>query len=192
MVCLRDLFILSALLTVSGASLSNDSSVCDVNQLYQSEAELNFGLILNECLETSPKGWTYINSAIWTIDRLADLNLTNFLSLGLSVFQTCAEDDYYNPIYKIFRENQENYFLNVISDKVIPNKIHQFGDLLKVPLTVTDKYHTSLIKATVKLLSVLNQTKNITVYVEDINILQEFYRYTKEELMCIKTVVILE
>lgn len=185
--------ILINLLTVNSAFVNNsESSACNVNQVYNIEGQIRIAIVLNECANSTPISWTYVNSAIWTVERLNFLNFTYPLSLGLSVFQTCTEADYYNPIYKIFKQDDEGLILGALSTENFPPKIVQFGNLLDVHLEVINKYRTFLAEATVKLLVTLDLTENVTVYSEEREVLQKFYKFTREEFICVRNAFISE
>ncbi|KAF5307897.1 hypothetical protein FQR65_LT06464 [Abscondita terminalis] len=151
-------------------SAISNRSVCSVNSVYDLYGDLNVALIVNECANLSPISWTYVNSALWMINRLNTENFTSPLSLGLTVYQACGEDDTYNVVYDIFAKRHDRYFLETYLSQPIDNNINRF----------------------VKLLQALDFKNNITVYAENELDLQKFYALTRAENICVKNGVVFE
>ncbi|KAK4876334.1 hypothetical protein RN001_012756 [Aquatica leii] len=184
------ILLLSNVLLVSVAI--NNQSLCGVNQMYDLNGDLNIALIVNECSSVNSVSWTYVNSALWITNRLNTINFTSPLSLGLSVFQTCTEDDNYDAIYKIFKERDQRYFLNTYLKQPLDTKLVRFSNALKVRLSTITARNNWAMDCAIKLLLTLGFRDNITVYAENEHNLEEFYSLARINQICIKNGFVFE
>ncbi|KAK5644945.1 hypothetical protein RI129_006245 [Pyrocoelia pectoralis] len=180
------IFTLANVLIVSG------TSVCGVNEVYEDKKDLNFVLLFKECSLLNCNSRTYINSAIWTVNQLNDLNFTSPVNLGLTVYHTCSEGDDYNVIYKIFRTYEAEGFVGALSNHALSKSLKRFSDALDIHLTVTNSYQIWIIEATVKFLLTFESRTNVTVYAESENVLRLFYSLTKYANVCVKNGYVLK
>lgn len=167
---------------------------CEKLSEFDAKRDLNLALIVKECdynemILTKSK----IQSAIWIVDRLNTLNYTGSLKLGISAFTACEERKYLETIFRVHQLSAERVYLGVVSDQVSPeSRVKNFCKVLDVQFKTGARYWDLLVKTTVKLLAVLEWKENITVVAKNSQILDEFYRYTRREWMCVKCGMVFE
>lgn len=168
---------------------------CDLkNLIYSTDGDLKVGVLINDCNNSSDKSRlnTYVNSAIFTKERINSLGYTKPFKFGLSIYEVCLERDYYNTLYDLFKQNDERFLLGVVNLNKVPKKVVEFSKVLDVPMKYTNLFWLPLVKASVKLLNVLNWKTNVTVISSNFNVLQEFHRYTRREWICVKKALLFE
>lgn len=165
---------------------------CGQDATFVLSGELRFALLVQECNSSEiVHTRTLVNSAIWTAERLNFLEYTGPLRLGLAAFKVCREADYFKALFKIFSNRQEDsLLLGVISDRRLPRKLEEFAGVLEVDHEVTTKYLKYLVKASVRLLGVLELQENVTVVASREDVLFEFFRQSRKEWICVRRCVL--
>ncbi|KAB0795239.1 hypothetical protein PPYR_12078 [Photinus pyralis] len=172
--------------TLANVLIASGTSVCGVNEVYDNKKDLNFALLLQECSPINPESWTYINSAIWTADRLNKLNFTSPFNFGLTVYQTCSEAEDYDAIYKIFKEEETGILVGALSNHPLSKNSKRFSDALDLRFVVTDSYQIWIFEAAVKFLLTFDSSTNVTIYAENENVLRILYSLTKNANICVQ------
>lgn len=164
-----------------------------VNILHESDGDLKLSFLLEDCSENLPVesnlGRTYVNSAIWTIERLNLLQTTSPLTLGLSVYQTCNDSDVYNSLFHIFQQHENSYQIGIVNIKPFSRSLIEFCKALDIKTKYVHKHWKPLIKAAVELLALLNWKQNVTILSEYKEILQDFYKYSRRQWICVEQII---
>lgn len=181
------LFVLINFLLVYSSAINNHSQV---GELINTEGQLKIALILNECTLSNRTSKTYANAALWLANRLNALNYTHPLRLGLSVRGVCSQDDYYDSIFKVYKESSKFIFVSSLASDNLPEKVLQFQKILGVNFGTLVKHTLFAIEACIGLLQVLDFRNNVTVYSDDRDILQQFYELAHENLICVQNGII--
>lgn len=164
---------------------------CGHPQAFRMSGDVHIALLIHQCDNSEILvGKTSINTAIWTVERLNSLEYTSGIHLGLSVFTVCKETEYLSSVFKVFREHQErNAFLGIITDEPSSKRFDKMREVLGVESVSTTRFWGPLVKATVKLMEVLEWKQNITVVSSNSDVLKEFYRCTRKQWMCVRSAV---
>lgn len=160
---------------------------------FESRGDLNLGFIVKECDHSELiLAKSTIHSAIWLTHQLNRLNYTGQLKLGISAFTACQERGYLDAVFKIYQHSNDRLYLGIITDQQLPSKVDKLGKVLDLEYKTTARYWNVLVKVSVKLLSVLEWKENITVVAPSKEVLDEFYRCSRRESMCVKKGIIFE
>lgn len=159
-----------------------------VNRVISVDGDVKLGLLVKHCpndTEIIPyRIQSFISSALWTVKRINSLELLSPLTLGVDVYEICTENDYYKTIFSLY-ENDEDYLLGVIEDRMMGEKIYKFCEVLNIKTVPAKKFSGSLVKASVRVLSALGWVDNVTVVVPNENIARDFFAYSKKEAICV-------
>lgn len=157
------------------------------------EGDLQLTLLVRECNNSDVAyARTLVNSAIWTTERLNFLEFTAPLSLGLTAFKVCEENDYYNALFQVFAAAPETLQLGVISDRKFSDKLKRFAGVLELEYEVTTKYWSYLVKAAVRLVDALDLQENVTVVASREDVLMEFFRQSRKHWVCVQHCILME
>ncbi|KAJ8940608.1 hypothetical protein NQ318_004804 [Aromia moschata] len=164
-----------------------------VRRIVGISGDVNVGLLVENCRNASDvvpyRVQTLISSAVWVTERVNYLGSLSPLKLGLGVYETCAESDYYKTVFDLYQQEEE-YLLGIVSDKILSGNVLKFCEVLGVPAQVTSRDRRHVLEASVQLLRALGWTENVTVLSPDENLAREFYRYSKKESICIRDCIL--
>lgn len=167
---------------------SNAIGAGGVKQIAAVEGDVEVALVVHTCRNSSDlvpyKLQTLVSTAVWTTERINYLSMLPSLKLGLKAYEVCSDQDFFKVIFDLYQ--QDDYVLGVISDASLNEKVLQFAEVLETRTAITYRYYSYVIKASLKLLSALGWSENVTVLAPDENVLREFYRYSKREYVCVK------
>ncbi|KAK9730301.1 7 transmembrane sweet-taste receptor of 3 GCPR [Popillia japonica] len=155
--------------------------------------DLKINLLLEDCTEDLPVesslGRTYINSAIWIIERLNLLQITTPLTLGLSVYQICNDSEVYNSLFHIFQQHHYTYQVGIVNVKPFSRSLIDFCTALNIKTNYIQKYRKPLIRASVELLTLLNWKDNITLLTQYKELVPDFYKYSRKQWICVQRLI---
>ncbi|GJQ80385.1 boss [Trypoxylus dichotomus] len=164
-----------------------------VNILYESEGDIKISFLIEDCSENlaveSNLGRTYINSAIWIVERINLLQTTSPLTLGLSVYQTCNDTDVYNTLFHIFQQHEYIFHLGIVVIKPFSRSLIEFCRALDIKTKYVYKHLKPPVKASVELLALLNWKENVTILTQYQEITHDFYKYARKEWICVKNII---
>ncbi|KAI4461635.1 metabotropic glutamate receptor [Holotrichia oblita] len=164
-----------------------------VNTIYDTAGDLKINFLLEDCTENLPVesslGRTYINSAIWIIERLNLLQITTPLTLGLSVYQVCNDSDVYNSLFHIFQQHYHSYQVGIVNVKPFSRNLIDFSKALDIKTSYVHKYRKPLIRASVELLTLLNWKEDITLLTQYNELVQDFYKYSRRQWICVQRLI---
>ncbi|XP_044267098.1 protein bride of sevenless [Tribolium madens] len=156
-----------------------------VKEVFRREGDVNVALILhNDCNSTTvltEQEQSLVNSAIWTVHQL---NYSELISFGMSIYKTCNEKEEYQTIFELFQKQDENFLLGLISTSLKPH-IRKLCDALDLVVQPTVKCPTPLVKASIELLERLNWIENVTVIASNEFTVNEFSIMSQKKWICI-------
>lgn len=163
--------------------------VIQSREVFRKDGDVNVALVLhNECDSTkvlTDSEQSLVNSAIWTLHQL---NYSDQISLGLSIYKSCNESEEYQTIFEIFQKQDENFLIGLITTS-LTTQIRKICDALDLIVQPIVKCTTPLIKASIELLKSLNWVENVTVMAPNQKILNEFSKISRKKWICVKDFV---
>lgn len=164
-----------------------------VKEVAEVEGDVSIAVLVRNCQSSNDaipfNVQSMISSAMWTTQRINQLDLLSPLKLGAKFYEICNESDYYNTIFELFQKNEQQ-LLRVITDEQLSEKVLRFCDVLNIKVTKTSKYESYLVKASMQFLNALGWVDNITIFAPEEHVLDEFFGYSRREFICVKECMI--
>lgn len=183
--------LLVLLFAVGFGSSANVNRSCGYPKTFDLRGDVSIAFIVSECGNGELLfAKTSISSAIWVVDQMNHVGYAGNLRLGLTVYTVCKEPEYLASVFKTFRESEEySPVLAVVTNKVMPKRVQEICKVFELGTSFTTRFWTPLVKAAVKVLDVMEWKTNVTVVVSNKEILNEFYKYTRREWICVRNAV---
>lgn len=172
---------------------TNTKELCDIQPVYSVKRDLNIGIVLNECKDSRQYAIledTLVNSAIWTINRLNQLDLTVPLKLGLTIYKACTTLDVYGSFYNLFHNNFDSYLLGVVTLKELPNKIKSLSTVLDINTKTKSEHISHLLKATLSFIEASDWHRNFSIITSTEEIAEEFISLSRNKNFCVFSSII--
>lgn len=174
-------------------------SVCDKRVSAQNvllKGDVNIAVILNQsvCYQESHQRRTLVNSALWVVERVNFLNLLQNLKMGLTVYDSCSETDYFKAAFDVYLTNlnSSNHTLGIVTEMSLDEREHRFSELLKLKIRKIRPNSSYIVKAAVHFLQTLGWKSNVTLITTEERIVDLFYLYSKKSRVCLKTCHVVE
>lgn len=174
-------------------------SVCDKRVSAQNvllKGDVNIAVILNHsvCYQESHHRKTLVNSALWVVERVNFLNLLQPLKLGLTVYDSCSETDYFKAAFDVYLTNlnSSNHTLGIVTETSLDEREHRFSDLLRLKTRKIRPNSSYVVKAAVYFLQTLGWRSNVTLITTEERFVDLFYLHAKKSKVCLKTCHVVE
>lgn len=155
------------------------------------KGDVNIVVILNHsvCYQESHYRRTLVNSALWVAERVNFLNLLQPLKLGLTVYDSCSETDYFKAAFELYLTNlnSSNHTLGIVTETSLDEREQKFSDLLKLKTRKIRPNSSYVVKAAVHFLQTVGWRSNVTLITTEERIVDLFYVHSKKSRVCLKT-----
>ena len=159
---------------------------CEPVVLFESKGDVKLGLLVQDCAQDSPSTLNVANAAVWVTERLNLLQSTSPFVLGLTAVKVCDEMDHYIAIFQLFRRDEEEFLLGIVTTRSLSAKLEKFREALGVRVRPIDNNWTHVLRASVDFLSASNWRENVTILAQSKDVLKEFNRSTKGGRICVR------
>ncbi|KAL3268376.1 hypothetical protein HHI36_007492 [Cryptolaemus montrouzieri] len=160
------------------------------SESYQNESDLDIAVILSSCDDSiSDFTKTWIDAALWIVDRLNILEVFQKLKLGVQIHKACTDENYFQILFDIHKSSKQKFVIGVVSDRPVSLDVKKLADIFDLKLKNVVPDLRFLMKGAVQVLEILNWTQNLTVLSPDKKLVDEFFKYARAKLLCVKKTI---